>query len=58
VARRLKAKKPATRIIALTGFSHEEARAKVKEAGFDAHVVKPLRLNELQDMLDRFRPTR
>lgn len=55
VAKQLKAEHPHIHVIALTGFSHAEANAKVKEAGFDAHLIKPLRMIELQQVLSRFR---
>jgi CheY-like chemotaxis protein len=32
----------ATRLIALTGYGNEEARRRSREAGFDAHLVKPV----------------
>lgn len=44
VGRRLRAD-PATAevvMIAVTGYSHAEARTRSKEAGFDQHVVKPV----------------
>lgn len=34
-------------IIALTGFSHESARARTLEAGFDAHLIKPVSLDQV-----------
>jgi signal transduction histidine kinase/ActR/RegA family two-component response regulator len=44
IARRFRAD-PSTSssvIIAVTGYSHDEARAQSKEAGFDQHLVKPV----------------
>jgi CheY-like chemotaxis protein len=38
-------------IIALTGWSQEEDRRKSKEAGFDAHMVKPLNYDALMGFL-------
>jgi CheY-like chemotaxis protein len=38
-------------IIALTGWSQEEDRRKSKEAGFDAHMVKPLNYDALMRLL-------
>lgn len=55
VARRLKAEL-ATRdalLVALTGYGQEEDRRRSAEAGFDVHLTKPLRLQELEDLLDR-----
>ena len=51
VAKRLRAEHPNVRIVAVTGFSDDEAKARVKEANFDQHVVKPLRLPQLQALL-------
>lgn len=34
-------------IVALTGFSHESARARTLEAGFDAHLIKPVSLDQV-----------
>jgi K+-sensing histidine kinase KdpD/ActR/RegA family two-component response regulator len=48
-ARRLRAV-PAfagTRLVALTGYGQDEDRRRAEEAGFDSHVVKPLRAADL-----------
>lgn len=37
----------AIRLVALTGYGGEEVSRKVKEAGFDAHLIKPVRVEEL-----------
>jgi len=45
VARRLRAQQsPGERLclVAVTGYSHEEARMHTREAGFDRHLVKPV----------------
>ncbi|MEX2125716.1 MAG: MASE1 domain-containing protein [Woeseia sp.] len=47
VARRLKAAKPATPLIALTGYGREEDKTRAAEAGFDAHLVKPVNMGRL-----------
>lgn len=41
-----------TRLIALTGYGSESDRARSLEAGFDEHLVKPLRLERLEEVLD------
>jgi len=41
------------KLIAVTGFGQEEDRRKALEAGFDAHLVKPVDLTELQRLLCR-----
>jgi signal transduction histidine kinase/ActR/RegA family two-component response regulator len=39
------------RLIALTGFGHDEARRRVREAGIDDHLVKPVDLDHLLRLL-------
>jgi PAS domain S-box-containing protein len=52
VARCLRTKFGATlRLIALTGYGQPEDRRRVVEAGFDAHVVKPVDPDELSRIL-------
>jgi two-component system CheB/CheR fusion protein len=40
-------------LVALTGYGQPEDRKKVTEAGFDEHLVKPLRRGELEKLLER-----
>lgn len=47
VARRLKAEKPAIRLIALTGYGREEDKMRAAEAGFDAYLLKPVGMERL-----------
>ncbi len=52
-ARRMK-ELPAGRrakLVAVTGFGEEQARARTKEAGFESHLVKPARLKQLEELL-------
>jgi PAS domain S-box-containing protein len=51
VARRLRSASPSIALIALTGWGQLEDRARSKEAGFDAHLVKPLGRAELFDTI-------
>jgi CheY-like chemotaxis protein/two-component sensor histidine kinase len=53
VARRLRADPQfqRLRIVALTGWGQEDDRQKSQEAGFDAHLVKPLDPNLLESLL-------
>ena len=44
-------------LIALTGWGQDEDRRKSKEAGFDAHLVKPVDHDELMKLLAESRPT-
>jgi PAS domain S-box-containing protein len=53
VARRLRAN-PLTRdvhLVAMTGFGQREDRRRTQEAGFDAHLVKPVDPKELKSLL-------
>lgn len=52
VARRLRPQlKNGARIVALTGYGTDEGRRRSHEAGFDAHLVKPITLNVLDDQI-------
>jgi CheY-like chemotaxis protein len=39
------------RLVALTGYGQESDRRKSQEAGFDRHLVKPLRPQALLELL-------
>ncbi|MEQ8787115.1 MAG: chemotaxis protein CheB [Pirellulaceae bacterium] len=41
----------AVRLVALTGYGREEDRRAVRAAGFDAHLVKPLKMERLYQTL-------
>jgi PAS domain S-box-containing protein len=43
-------------LIALTGWGQEEDRRRSREAGFDAHIVKPVDHAQLVDLLTEFDP--
>ena len=45
-------------LVALTGWGQEQDRQRSKEAGFDAHLVKPVDHAELSRLLTAFRRTR
>jgi signal transduction histidine kinase/CheY-like chemotaxis protein len=50
VARQLRAE-PAlagVRVVAVTGWGHEDDRRRTRDAGFDAHLVKPVDLDEVE----------
>ena len=54
VAKRLRALAgPRAFLVALTGYSDPEDRRRAAEAGFDAHVVKPVDPDELTRLLAR-----
>jgi signal transduction histidine kinase/CheY-like chemotaxis protein len=40
-------------LVALTGYGQEEDRRRTQEAGFNAHLVKPVDLEELHELLAR-----
>ena len=41
-------------LVALTGYGRPEDRQQVSQSGFDAHIVKPLTLEQLHKVFDRF----
>src|SRR5438067_1102716 len=53
VARRLRASKEGRRVklVAQTGWGQEEDRRRTREAGFDAHLAKPVDIASLQRLL-------
>ncbi len=55
VARRIRAQPWGQRItlVALTGWGQDSDRRRSREAGFDSHLVKPLDLETLTDLLAR-----
>src|SRR5262249_5450356 len=40
-------------LVALTGWGREEDRRRAEEAGFDAHLVKPLDFDALEKILEK-----
>jgi len=55
LARDIRARLPvsAVRLVALTGYGQPEDRACSRAAGFDHHLVKPVDLEELRDVIER-----
>jgi CheY-like chemotaxis protein len=53
VARQLRARPEMQQalLIALTGFDQDEVRDQATAAGFDRHVVKPLEVETIEDLL-------
>jgi PAS domain S-box-containing protein len=53
LARRLRAEggRPAPRLVALTGYGQERDKERAAAAGFDAHLVKPVDLDDLRRVL-------
>lgn len=40
------------RLVAVTGFGHDADRQRAREAGFDAHLLKPIQLDDLRDAIE------
>jgi len=51
VARQARAVAPGTRLVAMTGYGRPEDRRLALDAGFDAHVVKPVHFDDLSRLL-------
>jgi CheY-like chemotaxis protein len=60
LARDIRARLPreAIRLVAVTGYGQPEDRARSAEAGFDAHLVKPVEFEELAAVLERLAQAR
>jgi CheY-like chemotaxis protein len=58
LARRLRAKYgfESLRIVAVTAYGEEEHRTLSRQAGFDAHVVKPVDIHLVESMLQTLFP--
>jgi two-component system CheB/CheR fusion protein len=58
VARRLRehAGAAGTLLVALSGYGQEADRRRARDAGFDHHLVKPVKLSELERVLALARP--
>jgi signal transduction histidine kinase/DNA-binding response OmpR family regulator len=52
LARELRARPSPTRLVAMTGYGRPEDRRLALEAGFDAHLVKPVDFDDLNRLLD------
>ena len=51
VARKMREMVPSARLVALTGWAAEDNAHRVREAGFDHYMLKPVQLAELQRLL-------
>jgi DNA-binding response OmpR family regulator len=40
-------------LVALTGWGQEEDKQRTREAGFDAHLVKPIDFDVLEELIDK-----
>jgi signal transduction histidine kinase/ActR/RegA family two-component response regulator len=46
---------PSVRVVAISGYGQESDKQRSREAGFDEHLVKPMGLETLGEVLDRCR---
>jgi two-component system CheB/CheR fusion protein len=53
LARQVRKSGADTYLVALTGYGRQDDRRKVLEAGFDEHLVKPLKRGELEQVLEK-----
>jgi DNA-binding response OmpR family regulator len=47
-----------TPVVAVTGLGYESDYARTWETGFDGHVVKPIDMDTLATVLERYQPRR
>lgn len=52
LGRRLRESDAEMRLVALTGYGQASDKARAREAGFDAHLVKPIHIDKLQQLLN------
>jgi CheY-like chemotaxis protein len=54
VARRLRAQPngPLLKLLAVTGYGQESDRRRTRDAGFDHHIVKPIDLHHLEQLIE------
>jgi signal transduction histidine kinase len=52
VARQLRRASARIRLVALTGYGTEDDRRRAREAGFDAHLLKPATFEQLRAVID------
>jgi CheY-like chemotaxis protein len=52
VATRIRARDPAIRLVALTGYGRDEDLAASRAAGFDAHLLKPVSMQQLGALIE------
>jgi len=51
VARRLRSRGQTLKLVALSGYGQDEDRRNAETAGFDAFIVKPIKLEELEQII-------
>jgi signal transduction histidine kinase/ActR/RegA family two-component response regulator len=52
VATRIRAADPSIRLVALTGYGRDDDVAASRAAGFDAHVIKPVNMQQLSALIE------
>lgn len=52
---RAQSRRPGLRLIALTGYAQEQVRQRAAAAGFDAHLLKPVTADTVEQLLASFR---
>jgi signal transduction histidine kinase/ActR/RegA family two-component response regulator len=53
VARRLKAANPDIRVVAVTGYGRDDDMQRSSQAGFDAHLLKPVSIDRLRAVIEK-----
>jgi len=53
LARRLRENDHDLQLVAVTGYGHPSARSRSKDAGFAAHLVKPITVDEVEAAIDQ-----
>jgi PAS domain S-box-containing protein len=56
LARQIRARSGRIQLIALTGYGQQEDFVRSREAGFDAHMIKPVEIDAVEAVLARGRP--
>ena len=52
VARRISAGNPGIRLLAVTGYGHDDDVRRAREAGYDAHLLKPVTVDRLRHAIE------
>ena len=52
VARRIRAGNPGIRLIAVTGYGHDDDKRRARDAGYDAHLLKPVTVDRLRHAIE------
>jgi CheY-like chemotaxis protein len=58
LARRMRAQRQSTFLVAVTGYGQDDDRRRAHEAGFDEHFVKPVDIPSLERLLDNLERVR